>query len=140
MRKRLIWVGDWLLGKTGEPLTGYAGISDYYARELHKEFNLIALGFAYQRTPHKYFFSLTNTPVNALGTAIQSINSTYPIDYVICSADITLQRQMVKVPRGNAKYVGIFAVESSPLYAPWAMDLATMDYRFPISEFGKQEC
>jgi glycosyltransferase involved in cell wall biosynthesis len=139
-RKRIIWIGDWMLNRDGTPLTGYAGISDIYAKELHKEYNIIALGFAYQRTPHKYLFSLTHTPIPALGTAIQSINSTYPIDYIICSADITLQRQLIKIHRGNTKYIGIFAVESSPLYAPWAMDLAQMDYRFPISEFGKQEC
>lgn len=139
-RKRIIWVGDWMLGKDGSPLTGYCGISDYYAPKLHQDFNLIALGFAYQRNQHHYLFSLTNTPIQALGTAIQGINLNYQVDYVICSADITIQTQLLKVPRGKAKYIGIFAVESSPLYAPWAMSLAAMDYKFPISQFGQEEC
>lgn len=139
-RKRIVWIGDWLMNRSGQPLTGYGGISDYYAKELHKDFNLIALGFAYQRTPHKYLFSLTHTPVPSLATAFQSINSAYEIDYLIVSTDITLQKEILKIPRGKTKYIGIFAVESSPLYAPWAMSLASMDHKLPISQFGKEEC
>jgi len=140
MRKRLLWIGDWMLGKDGSPLTGYCGISDYYAPKLHKEFNVIALGFAYQRNQHNYLFSLSHTPIQSLGVALQSINSTYSIDYLICSADITVQAQLLKVPRNKTKYIGIFAVESSPVYAPWAMALASMDYKLPISQFGTDEC
>jgi len=139
-RKRIIWISDFMLGKDGTPLTGYGNISDYYCKEIAKEYNLVALGYAYSRNQHNYIFSLTQTPIAALASAIQSINSAYHVDYIVSTCDITLQTEILKIPRDNSKYIGIFAVESSPLYAPWAMSLATMDYRFPISAFGQEQC
>lgn len=139
--KHVLWIGDWFLNKNGEPITGYGNISDVYCRDLFdNHVNLLALGFAYARNQHNYYFSLTQTPMQYMGVAIQSINSSYGLDYIVACCDIPIQKNLLKVPRGNTKYIGIFAVESSPLYAPWAMDIATMDYPLAISEFGKQEC
>lgn len=140
MRKRILWICDWMLDRTGQPMTGYGNISDVYCRELAKEYNVIALGFAYARNQHNYPFSLSQVKISALNSAVQSINESYPLDFIVSSVDIPLEIQILAIPRKKAKFIGIFAVESSPLYAPWAMGLANMDYPFAISDFGAKEC
>lgn len=137
-KKHIVWYGDWILGIDGTPLTGYGNISSAFATELSKEYSLIALGFAYQRNQHQYPFSLTHVAPQHLQAALININNAWRIDHLVVAADITLQREVLKI-KGNWKYNGIFAVESSPLYTPWAMDLSIMDNAFTISEFGKSE-
>lgn len=137
--KNIIWLSDFSIAKDGTGQTGYSNISTLYCQELSKEHNIIALGLAYERNQHNYNFSLSPVVPQSLGSALLSINNGMPIDHFIVCLDIPLQRQILKLNREKMKYTGIFAVESSPLYAPWAMDLATMDNSFAISEFGMKE-
>lgn len=141
-KKKILWVSDWDLTNNGDGRTGYTNISIEYCQQLALEHTLIAVGPSYRKTPHLLPFSLSNVPFPHTPTTILSLHHHMKLDHVVVCLDIPMQRQLAKEMQKaklGIKYTGIFAVEADPLYAPWAMDLAAMDYRFSISEFGKQE-
>jgi len=139
VKKNIVWLTDWNLNDKGESQSGYTQISDVFCRELVKDYNIIALGVSYRRNQHNYTFSLTNVPFAHIGHAVASIHNHNKIDHLVVALDIQMQKQLVRMGRGEIKYNGLFAVEADPLFYPWVTDIALMDNRFTISEFGKQE-
>lgn len=141
-KKKILWISDWDLTDNGDGRTGYTNISIEYCKRLALENTLVAVGPSYRKTPHLLPFSISNVPLSQTLTTIRSLDYHMKLDHVIVALDIPIQRQFNREIRNMNlafKYTGIFAVEADPLYAPWAMDLSAMDYRFSISEFGKQE-
>ena len=123
---------------------GYSAITEGVCTALHKlghEIKLLA--FAYDGSQHPFPFSVIPllSPEH-IGIQIEDIVKSFFIDAVVVAFDLPHHLTLVPHCRaiGGFKYIGIFPVESKPVYKDWIETINQMEGRLTLSRFGVEAC
>ena len=141
-RKTIVLISDFEIGLDGNGQTGYSNIATLLGNQLHRQYNVMALGVSYRRNQHNNIFGITQVRPSHLGNAVLSLQKSLQISDFLYVLDIPfINKMMETVPdKQGSKIGGIFAVEGDPLGFSWTMGLSKLDYLFPISQFGEDQC
>lgn len=130
--------------------SGYMNIAIALLTQLaERGYESYALGIGYKGDEHNWPFSINPVEtksafqhIHAMLNNVQALAQAgqFPkIDGIVTALDIPQQEMVLRFPRGDIPYCGIFPIESGPLCPAWANVIAQMDERLVISKFGHEQ-